>query len=162
MEKSNFSFWIIAQDITGIHVKQLLKLTHNSNLLCDFIKCDWCRYFCRGARSRLGFPGNERGVIWSCKPTAFGNGIAFSHNFDRSEMESRETRSLKSWWRCDFLPCQTSPWTASCSSELLWQHLLLACLSIPVLSTIAGWWCDKLLLACSGKKKKFTFFIVKP
>lgn len=78
----------------GIYVKQPLKLTHNSNMLCSSIKHDWCRYFHRGSGSCLGFLGNERGVIWSCKMIAFENGIAISHNFDRTEMESRGTNTF--------------------------------------------------------------------
>lgn len=145
----------------GIYVKQPLKLTHNSNMLCSSIKHDWCRYFHRGSGSCLGFLGNERGVIWSCKMIAFENGIAISHNFDRTEMESRGTNTFSEaalQWRCAFLPYETFPWVDTDSSEILQQHLLPAGLFVLMLHTRAGWWHDKLLLASFKQLPSFSLW----
>lgn len=71
----------------------------------------------------------------------FGNGIAFSRNFDRTERESRETHSLKFTCRGDvpFHLAKLLGRPLSHSSELLWRYQVLTCLAMPVLPAIAGW-----------------------
>lgn len=52
-----------------------------------------------------GVPGKRERSDLGCSMITFGNGITFSHNFDRTGKESRETSSLKFAFRSDVPFC---------------------------------------------------------